>query len=65
MITAKGKQLDWHEGMTVQEVLKRLGYAFPLLLVTVNGELVKKAAWESFAVPDGASIEVRPVVAGG
>lgn len=65
MITAKGKELAWHEGMTVQDVLEALGYAFPLVLVRVNGEVVKKSQWKAFAVPDGASVEVQPVVAGG
>ena len=65
MITAKGKELSWHEGLTVQDVLETLGYAFPLVIVRVNGELVKKSRWTEFAVPDGASIDVQPVVAGG
>jgi sulfur carrier protein len=65
MITAKGKQLDWHEGMTVKEILDALGYTFPLVLVRVDGELVKKSQWTELSVPDGASIDVQPVVAGG
>jgi sulfur carrier protein len=65
MITAKGKQLDWHEGMTVKEILDALGYTFPLVLVRVGGELVKKSQWTELSVPDGASIDVQPVVAGG
>jgi sulfur carrier protein len=65
MITAMGKQLDWHEGMTVKEILDALGYTFPLVLVRVDGELVKKSQWTELSVPDGASIDVQPVVAGG
>jgi len=65
MITAKGKELVWREGMTVKEVLDALGYTFPLVMVRVNGELVKKSQWTEFSVPDGASIDVQPVVAGG
>ena len=65
MITAKGKQLDWREGMSVQDVLDALGYTFPLVMVKVNGELVKKSQWKTFALPDEAHVDVRPVVAGG
>ena len=65
MITAKGRELSWHEGMTVKDVLEALGYAFPLVMVRVNGEVVKKSRWTEFTVPDGASIDVQPVVAGG
>jgi sulfur carrier protein ThiS len=42
MITAKGKKLDWHEGLTIREVLDTLGYNFPSVLVRVNGLIVKR-----------------------
>jgi sulfur carrier protein len=65
MITANGKQLSWHEGLTVRELLDTLGYNFPSVLVRVNGAIVRRRLWEEFLVPDAAQIEVRPIVAGG
>ena len=65
MITAKGKKLDWHEGLTIREVLDTLGYNFPSVLVRVNGTIVRRKEWDSSAVPDEADVEVRPIVAGG
>ena len=65
MITAKGKKLDWHEGLTVREVLDTLGYNFPSVLVRVNGQIVKRKDWDNSIVPDEADVEVRPIVAGG
>jgi sulfur carrier protein len=65
MITAKGKKLDWHEGLTIREVLDTLGYNFPSVLVRVNGTIYRRKEWDSSTVPDGADIEVRPIVAGG
>jgi sulfur carrier protein len=65
MITAKGKKLDWHEGLTVREVLDTLGYNFPSVLVRVNGRIVKRKDWDNSIVPDEADVEVRPIVAGG
>ena len=65
MITAKGKQLDWHEGLTVREVLDILGYNFPSVLVRVNGTIVRRKAWDSAVVPDEAQVDVRPIIAGG
>jgi sulfur carrier protein len=65
MITAKGKKLDWHEGLTIREVLDTLGYNFPSVLVRVNGTIIRRKSWDSSTVPDGADIEVRPIVAGG
>ncbi len=65
MITAKGKKLDWHEGLTVREVLDALGYNFPSVLVRVNGQIVRRKEWDNSIVPDEADVEVRPIVAGG
>jgi thiamine biosynthesis protein ThiS len=65
MITAKGKRLEWHEGLTVRDVLDMLGYNFPSVLVRVNGNIVRRKSWEATVVPDEAEVEVRPIVAGG
>jgi sulfur carrier protein len=65
MITAKGKQFDWHADLTVQEVLERLGYALPMVLVRVNGQVVRRQDWPSIRLQDGAVVDVQPIVAGG
>jgi len=65
MITAKGKKLDWYEGLTVRKVLDTLGYNFPSVLVRVNGRIVKRKEWDDSIVPDEADVEIRPIVAGG
>ncbi len=65
MITAKGKPLEWHEGMTVIEVLKALDFNFPFVLVKVDDQIVKKSDWETFKIPDGAKVDAIPIVAGG
>jgi len=65
MVTAKGKQFDWRPDLTVQEILERLGYALPMVLVRVNGQVIRRADWPSTRLPDGAVVDVQPIVAGG
>jgi thiamine biosynthesis protein ThiS len=65
MITAKGKQLEWHEQLTIRELLRTLGYKYSTLLIRVNGNIVGRREWDTFVVPDEAQVEVRPIVAGG
>ena len=65
MIRTKEKQLEWHEGLTVRDVLETLGYNFPSVLVRINGTIVRRKNWDSTVVPDEAEVEVRPIVAGG
>ncbi len=65
MITAKGKPMEWHEGLTVQEVLERLGYALPIVIVRLDGQPVSRKDWPGTPVPDGATLDVQAIMAGG
>ena len=65
MITAKGRPMEWHEGLTVQEVLERLGYALPIVIVRLDGQPVSRKDWPATPVPDGATLDVRAIMAGG
>ena len=65
MVTVKGKQIPWHENLTVGEIMDRLGGDTPLLLVRVNDRIVKRKEWNTYRVPDGSRVDVYYVVAGG
>jgi thiamine biosynthesis protein ThiS len=65
MITARGKPMEWHEGLTIIEVLQKLGYAVPAALVQLNGRHVPRHEWAATAVSDGAVLDVQVIMAGG
>ena len=65
MINVKGKQLEWHRGLTVRDILNTLGYKYPSVLVRVNGTLIRRKEWDGTVVPDEAEVVVLPIVAGG
>jgi thiamine biosynthesis protein ThiS len=65
MITAKGKPMEWHEGLTVEEVLKRIGYAVPSALVILDRKVVPQREWAGTRIPDGSVLDVRAMMAGG
>ena len=65
MITAKGKRLEWRQGLTVRDILDTLEYNYPSVLVRVNGTIVRRKDWDSTVVQDEAQVEVLPIVAGG
>ena len=44
-ITVNGDSLDWAAGMTVSDVLASKKYTFRMLVVRVDGQLVKKDQW--------------------
>lgn len=65
MILVNGEPLEWKAGMTVADILKIRNYIFRMLVVQVNGELVKRGAYAHAVVPDGANVEVIHMISGG
>jgi sulfur carrier protein len=65
MIVVNGAQMDWHPGMTVAEILKIRNYIFRMLVIQVDGELVKRGTYDRAIVPDGANVEVIHMISGG
>ena len=57
--------MEWHAGLTVEQVLRELGYALPAALVLLNGRNVPRQEWPVTAVPDGAVLDVQVMMAGG
>jgi len=51
--------------MTVRDVLKARNYIFPLLVVTVDGRLVPRGAYDVTEVPRGAVVKVVHLMSGG
>jgi sulfur carrier protein len=64
-LVVNGDPLDWHEGMTVRDVLKAKNYIFRLLIVTVNGTLVPRGSYDEAPVPAGADVQVVHLISGG
>ena len=65
MIEVNGKKLAWEEGMTVRRVLQLMNYTFPLIIVRVNGELVDNPDWDTYLIPQGATVQALHQMAGG
>jgi sulfur carrier protein len=65
MIQVNGEPLEWHEGMTVRDVLKARKYVFPMLIITVDGAMVPREEYDTKAVPDSSSIQVVHLLSGG
>jgi sulfur carrier protein len=65
MITVNGEPLDWHPGMTVQDVLDARKYTFRMIGVWVNDKPVPKVEFGTFLVPDSAVVQAIHMVSGG
>ena len=64
-ITVNDNIIDWEEDMTITRILKIMNYTFRMLVVKVNGKLVKKVDYASTIVPPDADVKVIHLISGG
>lgn len=60
-----GKEVDWVENETVKQLLKRMKYTFPLVVVKVNDEVVPRNLFDQVTIPDNAKVDVIHMISGG
>ncbi len=67
MIFLNGCDSDLRAGETVLGALARLGLSLEArgVAVAVDGEVVPRAAWETFELPSDARVEVLTAMQGG
>lgn len=65
MIRVNGEAMEHEAGLTVAGLLQRRGFAFPLLVVRIDGRLVERGAFSTTPVPDGADVQVLHLMSGG
>lgn len=67
MIRVNGNERDDVAGCSIAELVERVGVPAGGrgVAVAVDGEVVRRGAWETTAVPDGAAVEIVTAVQGG
>jgi sulfur carrier protein len=67
MIFLNGQRSELRAGQTLGAVLAGLGLTVEArgVAIAVDGEVVPRAHWEGFALPDGARVEVLTAMQGG
>lgn len=64
-INVNQETIDWEENLTIDRVLKIMNYTFKMIVVKVNGELVKKEDYDTKIIPEGAEVQIIHLIAGG
>ena len=65
MIKVNSKEIEWKEGMTVQNMLDGQGYTFKMLAVWINDTPVTSESFSTTLVPDGADVQAIHLISGG
>jgi len=53
------------ETLTVEELLKWMKFTFPMIVVKINGRLVRKEEYRSAAIHEGDQVEAIHLISGG
>jgi sulfur carrier protein len=64
-IKVNQETIDWEQNMTIDRVLKIMNYTFKMIVVKVNGDLVKKEDYNTKIIPEGAEVQIIHLIAGG
>ena len=65
VVTVNGDRVELPAEATVADVLALLQTPSRGVAVAVDGEVVRRGAWGSTKLPDGASVEVLAAIQGG
>ena len=65
MIQVNGDPLEWKDGMTVRDVLTLKRFTFPMLVITIDNDLVERRSYDTTPIPDGANVKVVHLMSGG
>ena len=65
MLLVNEEPLEWHDGMTVRDVIRARNYRFPMLIIHVNDALILKKDYDTTTISDGAVVKVIHLISGG
>ena len=64
-IKVNGNEIPFVPNETVSQLLQRMKYIFPLLIVKIDGSLVKKKEYPDCVVRDNTTVDVIHLMSGG
>jgi thiamine biosynthesis protein ThiS len=67
ILTVNDNSLNWEKNMTinVNVILKKMNYTFKMLVVKVNGKLIKKTEYSTIIIPVAADVKIIHLISGG
>ncbi|MDA3884275.1 MAG: sulfur carrier protein ThiS [Candidatus Delongbacteria bacterium] len=57
--------VEWHNNLTISEILKIMKYTFPMLVIKVDGQLIKRDQYKTYIVPNNSDVKVIHLMSGG
>lgn len=64
-IEVNGRKIDWVENETIKQLLRRMRYTFPLVVVKINQKVILRKDFPDVVVPDNSRVDVIHMISGG
>jgi len=64
-IEVNGRKIDWAENETIKQLLRRMKYTFPLVVVKINNQVIPRSDFSNAIVPNNSKIDVIHMISGG
>jgi sulfur carrier protein len=64
-IIVNGRRTEFKQGETLTNLLRRMNYVFPLVVVRIDGAVIAKSAYDRTMITDGSDVEVLHLTSGG
>ena len=65
MIRVSDKNIEWHAGMTITDLLQEIDDPHPYAVVRINDTYVSRPSFEKTTIPDNSQVYLIPMVVGG
>ena len=65
MIKVSDKELTWHEGMTIADLLKEINDPHPYAAVRINNKYIMRPNFDTTTIPDNVEVFLIQMIAGG
>ena len=64
-IEVNGRKIDWMENETIKQLLRRMRYTFPLVVVKIDQKVILRKDFPDVVVPDNSRVDVIHMISGG
>lgn len=64
-IMLNNSRFEWEEDMSISNIMKKKNFTFKMLVVKLNGKLVRKENYATTIVPENADVKIIHLISGG
>jgi thiamine biosynthesis protein ThiS len=65
MFLLNNRPENWSDNLSIKDLLERKNYKFKMLVIKINGKLIKKSEYDSAIIPPKAEVQILHLMSGG